>query len=435
MNGPVRFHSHRVVAARTVVASLLVGGGWLVPLPRDARFMPWLLLAAAVLLLARAAVEFRQTRLGAPRLIVLGSGKIAAMLIEELESLAGFRGVVAGIVDDEPPRDSPARTRWLGPLDRLAEIVDDVHASRILVALEDRRGHLPLEPLLASRVRGIVVEDALEFYERVTGTMAIEAIRPGALILAKGFRNHGAPETVARAVSVAVAVAGLIVLAPLFALLALAIKLDSHGPILFAQDRAGRNGRPFRLLKFRTMHPCDVPRSEWANDNRDRITRVGWWLRRFRLDEIPQLVNILRGEMNLVGPRPHPMVNQRIFMERIAYYGLRSTVRPGVTGWAQVRHGYANNIEEETRKMHYDLYYIKNRSLVLDARILVETVAIILFGQGSSGVRRRAPLRERPPAPKPPLDAPIAAPPAPQAFRPSMPVLQRVPLPKSLLRP
>src|SRR4030095_4915167 len=115
----------------------------------------------------------------------------------------------------------------------------------------------------------------------------------------------------------------------------------------------------------------------------------------FRLDELPQLVNMLRGEMNLVGPRPHPMVNQRIFMERIAYYGLRSTVRPGVTGWAQVRHGYANNIEEETRKMRYDLYYLKNRSLRLDAWILLETVGIILFGQGSSGVRRAAPLRQR----------------------------------------
>ena len=158
-------------------------------------------------------------------------------------------------------------------------------------------------------------------------------------------------------------------------------------------DRAGRNGKAFKLLKFRTMHPADVHKSEWVQDNRDRITRVGAWLRRFRLDELPQLVNMLRGEMNLVGPRPHPMVNQRIFVERIAYYGLRSTVRPGITGWAQVRHGYANNIEEETRKMRYDLYYIKNRSLPLDARILLETVAIILFGQGSSGVRTRAPLR------------------------------------------
>ncbi|MBI4485111.1 MAG: sugar transferase, partial [Acidobacteria bacterium] len=250
-------------------------------------------------------------------------------------------------------------------------------------------------PLLESRVRGIVVEDAPEFYERLTGKLAIEALTPGSLIHAKGFRNHGAPEEVARVVSVAVAVVGLIVLAPLLAAIALAIKLDSRGPVMFVQDRSGKNGRPFPLLKFRTMHPSDEHRSEWVQDNSDRITRLGKWLRRFRLDELPQLVNILRGEMNLVGPRPHPTCNQQIFMEQIAYYGLRSTVRPGVTGWAQIRYGYANNIEQETEKMRYDLYYIKNRTLRLDVRILFETIGIMFLGRGSSEVRHPAALRSR----------------------------------------
>jgi exopolysaccharide biosynthesis polyprenyl glycosylphosphotransferase len=379
----------------TLVLSMLVVGGLSIPLPQDLRFVPWVLMVAALAALARAASELRPHRISASRVVVLGTGPVAVMIVEELEALFGRRTVIAGVVDNEPPRDAWIRSRWLGPLNQLAEIVEKVQADRIVVALQDRRGHLPLEPLLETRVRGVVVEDALEFYERATGTMAIEAITPGSLILAKGFRNHGAAETVARIVSVAAAVGGLIVLSPVFVLIALAVKLDSRGPILFMQDRAGRNGAPFKLLKFRTMHPADVHPSEWVQDNRDRITRVGAWLRRFRLDELPQLVNMLRGEMNLVGPRPHPMVNQRIFMERIAYYGLRSTVRPGITGWAQVRHGYANNIEEETRKMRYDLYYIKNRSLRLDTRILLETIAIILFGQGSSGVRRRAPLRTR----------------------------------------
>jgi len=381
---------------RTVALSLLLVGGWSVPLPSDWSFVPWLLIVGVFVALARVASELRPLRLNASRIVVLGSGAVAAMVIEELESVYGRRTVVAGIVDNEAPDDPWLKNRWLGSLDRLAEIVDEVHADRIVVALEDRRGHLPLEPLLESRVRGIVVEDALEFYERATGTMAIESITPGSLILAKGFRNSGTPEAVARAVSVAVAIVGLIALAPVFMLIALVVRLDSRGPILFTQPRAGKNGRSFNLLKFRSMHPADVHPSEWVQDNRDRITRVGRWLRRYRLDELPQLVNMLRGDMNLVGPRPHPMVNQRIFMERIAYYGLRSTVRPGITGWAQVRHGYANNIEEETRKMRYDLYYIKNRSLGLDLRILFETVAIILFGQGSSDVRRRAPARVRP---------------------------------------
>src|SRR5206468_11896671 len=149
---------------------------------------------------------------------------------------------------------------------------------------------------------------------------------------------------------------------------------DSPGPVFFAQDRVGAGGRRFRLLKFRTMLPARATTSEWAADNGNRITRVGRFLRRFRIDELPQLVNVLRGEMNLVGPRPHPMTNQQVFMERIAYYGLRSTVRPGVTGWAQIRYGYANNIDEETEKMRYDLYYIKNRSLWLDTSILIQTI-------------------------------------------------------------
>jgi lipopolysaccharide/colanic/teichoic acid biosynthesis glycosyltransferase len=183
-----------------------------------------------------------------------------------------------------------------------------------------------------------------------------------------------------------------VIFAPLLAAIAILVKLDSRGPVLFVQERAGRHGRPFGLLKFRTMHPTTERPSEWVLDNVHRITRVGKYLRRFRLDELPQLVNVLRGEMNLVGPRPHPTSNHATFMAHIAYYGLRSTVRPGVTGWAQVRYGYANNLEEETEKMRYDLYYIKNRSLWLDCRILVWTVGIMLFGQGASQVRHPAPF-------------------------------------------
>jgi len=185
----------------------------------------------------------------------------------------------------------------------------------------------------------------------------------------------------------------LLLAAPLMLLAALAIKIDSRGPVFFIQQRAGRDGRPFGLVKFRTMHPTAEARSEWVLDNLDRITPIGRWLRRFRLDELPQLVNVLRGEMNLIGPRPHPTSNHAVFVDDIAYYGLRNSVRPGVTGWAQVRYGYANNLEEETEKMRYDLFYIKNRSVWLDMRILFETVGIIIFGQGASEVRRPSPTR------------------------------------------
>jgi len=373
----------------TAALSVVLFGVWGVALPSDVHFATWALLLAGCIALVRVAFEIHHSRTLPSRVVILGGGPLASMVAEELESAEGAHTYVAtGMVDDQQPHGP---WPWLGQLDQLSEIVQRVNPDRIVVALEDRRGHLPLAQLLESRVRGVVVEEALTVYERLTGKMAIEALTPGALILAKGFRNGGTAETVARLVSVVGAVIGLIILAPFLAAIALAIKIDSSGPVFFVQDRAGKDGKAFKLLKFRTMHPSDVHLSEWVQDNTERITRLGRVLRRFRIDELPQLVNILRGEMNMVGPRPHPMTNQRIFMERIAYYGVRSTVRPGVTGWAQVRYGYANNIEEETEKMRYDLYYIKNRSLWLDAKITLETVAIMLFGQGASRVRQRRP--------------------------------------------
>ena len=339
--------------------------------------------------------KLRDMRDQSRRVLILGSGPLATALIEEIESEENRRYFVAGTVDDQVPESgSPDHQRWLGPLDSLADVISRVHPAFIVVAMADRRDRLPLQALLDARVRGFVVEDALDFSERLMGKLAIEAIRPSTLILAKGFRNHGAADFIARAVSVISAIVGLLICAPVLIAIGIAVKLDSRGPMFFIQQRAGRNGRPFGLMKFRTMHPCDEPRSEWVSDNVDRITRTGHYLRRFRLDELPQLVNVLRGDMNLVGPRPHPVTNQAVFMEKIAYYGLRSTVHPGVTGWAQIRYGYANNLAEETEKMRYDLYYIKNRSLWLDLRIVVETVITVLFGAGASEVRRRrAPLR------------------------------------------
>ena len=326
-------------------------------------------------------------------LLIIGAGSIAERLIEEIEAIDSLHFTVLGVVDNQPPdRRSPIAERWLGTCDELDQIVARVRPSRIVVAVENRRDGLPLQALLESRVSGIDVDDAIELYERITGKMAIEALRPSTLILSKGFRNHGAAEVASRVVSVLVAVVGLLICAPLLALIALLVKIDSDGPVFFVQQRAGRHGGSFGLLKFRTMHPSlEVP-SEWVMDNIHRITRVGRYLRRFRLDELPQLINVVRGEMNLIGPRPHPVSNHATFMEHIAYYGLRSTVRPGVTGWAQVRYGYANNLEEETEKMRYDLYYIKNRTIWLDLRIMFATVGIVLFGQGAAQVRHPAPM-------------------------------------------
>jgi exopolysaccharide biosynthesis polyprenyl glycosylphosphotransferase len=367
---------------------------WMVAFPVTE--LPVLWLVGLLIVAAVAVVPFVACKMHPPaaRVLILGSGPMASKLIAEIEAPRHPRYAVAGIVHNErPDADSPGAARWLGPCERLADIVAQVHPACIVVTAEDRGDPLPLQSLLESRVSGIPVVDALDFYERLTGKIAIEALQPITLIMSGGFRNQGAAETLARIVSMAVVFIGLILIAPLLTALAIAIRLDSRGPILFVQSRAGRHGRPFGLLKFRTMHPCTEARSEWVADNLDRITPLGRWLRRFRLDELPQLVNVLRGEMNLIGPRPHPTANHTAFANQIAYYGLRKSLRPGVTGWAQVRYGYANNLEEETEKMRYDLYYIKNRSPWLDVRILFETVGIMIFGQGPSEVRRPSPSR------------------------------------------
>jgi len=289
--------------------------------------------------------------------------------------------------------ERPLDELLVGPLARLAAIVEEMRPDRIVIALADRRGRLPVHELLQARVQGIAIEDGVQFYERLTGKIAIEALTPHDLISSPDFRKSHVDLAFGHALSLVVSLIALAVLLPLFALIALAIKLDSPGPVFFVQSRVGLRGRPLQLLKFRTMHPVDRSASEWVCDNCDRITRVGQWLRRYRLDELPQLVNVLQGEMNLVGPRPHPVSNFELFKQHIPYYWLRSVVRPGLTGWAQVRQGYANGLEEETEKMRHDLYYIKHMSAWLDLRILFSTVQTIVLGHGSSGVADRVSMR------------------------------------------
>ena len=208
------------------------------------------------------------------------------------------------------------------------------------------------------------------------------------VIFAGQLRPSRLQQMVARVISLTVALVALVVLFPLFVIIALAIKLDSPGPVLFIQERVGAYGRPFNLFKFRSMHDAPERRSEWEQDNLHHVTRVGKWLRPFRLDELPQLLNILRGEMNLVGPRPHPISNLELFTlvarnlneltgAAIGCYAFRTSVLPGITGWAQVRYRYANNLEEEIEKLRYDLYYIKHMSPWLDLVILFETVKVV----------------------------------------------------------
>jgi lipopolysaccharide/colanic/teichoic acid biosynthesis glycosyltransferase len=323
---------------------------------------------------------------------VLIIGLAAARQIEEaLETHGVRRFSIVGVVDDTALDVAPCAGRPVGPLSRLPEFVEQLRPARVVVGLAERRRCTPVRALVESCLaRGIAVEDATDFHERLAGKLTLESLCPASLIYAARFGPSPRQQVAARVAGAVVAAVALLLFAPLLLLIAAAIKLDSSGPVLFVHTRVGRHGRPFRLLKFRTMHE-GVRRSEWERDNRDRVTRVGKLLRAVRLDELPQFVNVLRGEMNLVGPRPHPLSNLELLTlvarnmnERtgaaVSYYALRTMVRPGMTGWAQVRYRYANDLDEEIEKLRYDLYYVRHMSLLLDARIVLETVRVILFG-------------------------------------------------------
>jgi len=343
-----------------------------------------LLLAALALRYWRSRPELRAIRVPTTdeRVLILGGGGVARAVIEVIES-PGSRWTIAGVLADTWATDAPPPFPLMGSLADLKGIIRRIRPDRILVALEDRRGRLPVDALLEARAYGITVEDGVALYERLSGKLAIEALWPSALLYSKGLRPRRFAAMLARAMSMAAALFGLVVALPLLPLIALFIRLDSKGPIFFTQERVGRYGRRFGLVKFRTMQVEKSNGSEWMRDNADRLTRSGRWLRRLHLDELPQFWNILHGDMNLVGPRPHPSSNYELFIARIPFYALRASVRPGLTGWAQIRYGYANTLEEETEKMRYDLYYIKHRSIWLDFGILLHTAGSLIAGRST----------------------------------------------------
>ena len=267
----------------------------------------------------------------------------------------------------------------------LTAAVREERVNRIIVALDDRRGRLPVELLLLMKSRGVLVQDGIELYEKITGKIPVESLRLGTLLFSSGFHLSHFVVVYKRSVSIAVSAVGLILTLPLLPLIALAIKLSSHGPILYHQKRVGRNDVAFYCHKFRTMRADAEADSgpAWAADDDPRITTVGRFLRTTRLDEIPQLWNVLKGEMSLVGPRPERPEFIEKLKQEIPYYSLRHTVRPGITGWAQIRYKYGSSVEDAREKLRYDLYYIKQMSFGLDAWILFDTIKTILLGRGA----------------------------------------------------
>ncbi|HEY4979524.1 MAG TPA: TIGR03013 family XrtA/PEP-CTERM system glycosyltransferase [Candidatus Acidoferrum sp.] len=265
------------------------------------------------------------------------------------------------------------------------EAIEQQRVSRIIIALEDRRERLPLELLLHMKSHGMVIQDGAELYEQITGKIPIESLRLGTLLFSSGFRVSQFLVIYKRMASIMVSIFGLLLGLPVLPFVALAIKLSSPGSLLYKQKRTGKDNKTFYCYKFRTMR-ADAEADTgptWAGDEDPRITKVGHFLRMSRLDEIPQLWNVLRGDMSLVGPRPERPEFIEWLQKEIPYYNLRHTVRPGITGWAQIRYKYGNTVEDTREKLRYDLFYIKNMSPGLDVLVLFDTVKTILLRRGA----------------------------------------------------
>jgi sugar transferase (PEP-CTERM system associated) len=314
------------------------------------------------------------------RVYVLGTGSRAESLVNGLHSRVSMGIDVVGWtgnVEGELSRDAVAS--------HLMELVRQNRVHRVIVAMPDRRGTLPVEELLKLRLAGVKIEEATSWLERITGRIEVEQLYPSWLVFAEGFHFSTFFLAIRQVLNFSVALAGAILSLPLLPFIMLAIKLDSPGPALYRQQRVGRGGRLFYCYKFRTMQKdaeADTG-ATWAADGDPRITRIGKFLRASRLDEIPQLWCVLKGDMNFVGPRPERPEFVEWLSKEIPYYGVRHAVRPGITGWAQVQYKYGNTLADAREKLQYDLFYIKNASVGLDLFISFQTIKIVLLGRGA----------------------------------------------------
>jgi exopolysaccharide biosynthesis polyprenyl glycosylphosphotransferase len=306
------------------------------------------------------------------------SGTTGELVYHAVEAPAGPAAAVA------PERAQP-ESRREELTESLSELAARLEVSDIVVALEDRRGSLPTDDLMRCRLDGIVVHESESFFEHLTGKIPAEAMRPSYLIFNRGFLQHPLAQITKRVFDVVFGLVVLFLAWPVMLAAAVAIRLDSPGPILFRQERTGQNGRPFTLCKFRSMR-ADAEKLTgpvWAQANDPRITRVGGFLRRSRIDELPQIFNVLAGSMSFVGPRPERPAFVEELVETIPYYDQRHIAKPGLTGWAQINYPYGNTVEDALQKLQYDLFYIKFQSLLFDVSIVMNTVKTVLLRKGT----------------------------------------------------
>ena len=321
------------------------------------------------------------------RVLILGTSPAGIELVREIIKRPELHLKVVGFLDErgENIGKSLVNPGIIGGVNDVESVVDREKIDHVVLALAERRGCTPAKQLLHLKFSGIQVDDAHSYYERVTGRILLERLSPSWLILSEGFNKSKILISAKRAIDIGVSLFLLILFAPAMAATALAVWLESGSPVLFRQTRVGLEGKPFEVLKFRSMtqdaESDGKPR--WAVAGDHRITRVGGFIRKCRLDELPQLINVLRGEMSLVGPRPERPHFCELLEQQIPFFGQRHAVRPGITGWAQVKYAYGSTVEDAKAKLELDLFYIKNLSIMLDLAIIFETAKVMLLQRGA----------------------------------------------------
>jgi sugar transferase (PEP-CTERM system associated) len=323
------------------------------------------------------------------RLLVVGTGPAAVALARELFVRRQELGIeIVGFVDPDPARvGAPViNPGVIGTIEDVPSIVRARGVNRVVVGLGDARGRLPMDKLLEMKLRGITFDHLTSVYEELTGKIALENLRPSWLIFSSGFRASRLVSAVKRLTDIASAVIGLTLSFPIMLVVGAAVKLTSKGPALYRQPRVGQFGQLFTVVKFRSMRQDAeaATGAVWASKNDNRVTPIGRFIRRTRLDELPQLWNVLVGDMSLVGPRPERPTFVQQLTEQIPFYGQRLIIRPGLTGWAQVRYSYGASVEDAMEKLQYDLFYIKNLSITFDLFIILSTVKTVIMRKGAA---------------------------------------------------
>jgi sugar transferase (PEP-CTERM system associated) len=347
-------------------------------------WLGYLVICLSVSLWRGAYYLILRRRLFAQNILLVGTGTLASDIARVIEGVQDSVYRVKGFVGDKDPDFNPHGAPVRPTIEDFKELLSKHDLERIIVALDDPRGATPISALLDCKMRGITVEQSTAFYERVTGKILVERIAPSWINFSDGFSLSRWKYHVKRFMDLFFSIILLVITLPVLIVTALLIKLESPGPIFYFQERVGEGNKPFRIMKFRSMQQdAEKNGAVWAKQNDDRVTRVGEVIRTLRIDELPQLLNVIRGEMSLVGPRPERQVFVDELAKKIPYYAIRHNLKPGVTGWAQVCYPYGASELDALKKLEYDLYYMKNLSIAFDLLVIFKTVKTVLFKKGS----------------------------------------------------